>query len=184
LIILFAFSTVEERDTFACLYSRYKNLLLHKAYEILRDYALAEDAVSEAFIRVYKNLHKIDAPDSPRAAAFLVTIVKNVALTMLRKANQAAHAPYEDFMAEEADPFDLERETLAKISADEIYALVNQLPEELKNVFLLRFAYDMPLREIGKTLGLTENNTAVRLHRARKKLAQLLTKGGYAHEIQ
>ena len=182
MILLFAFDTETERDAFACLYSRYKNLMLHKAYEILRDYALAEDAVSEAFIRVYKNMRKIEDPASPRSAAFLVTITKNVALTMLRKANRVTFAPYEDFMAEEADPFDLEREALAKISAEEIYAIVAQLPEEQKNVFLLRFAYDMPLREIGKTLGLTENNVAVRLHRAKKKLSELLTKGGYAHE--
>jgi len=182
ILIIFAFDTERERDSFEYLYSRYKNLMLHKAYAILRDYALAEDAVSEAFIRVYKNLRKIDDPTSPRAAAFLVTIVKNVSLTMLQKERKGQTEPFEDGMAQEADTYDLERETLAKISADEIYALVDRLSEEQKNVFLLRFAYDMPLREIGKTLGLSENNTAVILHRAKKKLSELLTKGGYANE--
>ena len=67
-------------------------------------------------------------------------------------------------------------------TAEGIYALVNRLSEELKNVFLLRFAYDLPLKEIGKTLGLSESNVAVRLHRAKKKLAEYLMKGGYASE--
>jgi len=181
-IVILLFQTAGERDVFAYLYERYKKLMLHKAYEILRDYALAEDAVSEAFIRVYKNLHKIDEPESPRAVAFLVTIVKNAALTLLRKQGRGEPSSYEEFFENRADNFDLERETLAKISEEEIYALVNRLSEDLKGVFLLRFAYDLPLKEIGKTLGISESNAAVRLHRAKKKLAELLTKGGYARE--
>ena len=180
MIILF-FQTESERDTFACLYSRYKRLMLHKAYEILRDYTMAEDAVSDAFIRVYKNLHKIDDPESNRSAAFVVTIVKNVALTMRRKEGKTQLEPYEEFLEQESDGFDLERSTLDKISAEEIIAQVNRLPEDLKSVFLLRFSYDMPLKEIGKTLDMSENNVAVRLHRAKKKLAEYLTKGGYAN---
>ena len=58
--------------------------MLHKAYEILQDYHLAEDAASEAFIRIHRNIHKIDDPTDKRSIAFIVTIVKNVSLTILK----------------------------------------------------------------------------------------------------
>jgi DNA-directed RNA polymerase specialized sigma24 family protein len=38
------------------------------------------------------------------------------------------------------------------------------------------FAYDMSLKEIGKTLNITSNLAAVRLHRAKKQLSERILK--------
>ena len=179
MILLFAFANETDRDKFEYLYQKYKNLLLHKAYDILKDYALAEDAVSEAYIRIYKNMHKIGDPAENRSIAFAVTIVKNVALTMLSKEKAAVFAELDDT---QADSFDLEEKVLAALSSQRIYATMEPLGEELRSVFLLRYAYDYSFKEIGALLGVSENNAAVRLHRAKKKVAQLLEKEGYAGE--
>lgn len=176
MLLIFTFATAQERDKFEYLYTRYKKLLLHQAYEILRDYALAEDAVSEAYIRVYKNLHKVEDPAQGRAAAFLVTIARNVALTM-RAANQ--RLPVEEPDDNLADPDNLEEAALAGLGSEQIYAVVQSLDEELRQVFLLRYSYDHTNQEIARLLGLTEGNVRVRLHRARQKLAAMLTKEGY-----
>lgn len=173
MLLIFSFSSADERDKFEFLYTRYKKLLLHKAYDILKDYALAEDAVSEAYIRVYKNLHKVGDPASGRTAAFLVTIVKNVALT-LRAAG--SRMPVEEYDETVADTFDLEESALATLGSQRIYAAVERLDEELRAAFLLRYAYDCSGKELARLLGTTEANVRVRLHRARKKLAALLEK--------
>ena len=181
LILILTFSSADERDKFELLYNRYKSLLLHKAYGILHDSGLAEDAVSEAYLRVYRNLHKIDDPESPSAAAFLVTIVKNTALTLLQKERRQPVLEFEE-AAPVADDFDLEAEVIGRMNADDISRVVDSLSDDLRDVFVLRYAYDMPHREIGKALGITENNVTVRLHRARRKLAESLKKEGYAYE--
>jgi RNA polymerase sigma-70 factor (ECF subfamily) len=175
-MILFLFAAVEDRDKFELIFNKYKNLMLYKAYDILKDYALAEDAASEAFLRIFKNLHKIEDPASPQTAAFVVTIVRNTALTMLsrEKGNPADEIP-----EEHSDGFDLEGDALSRLASDQIYRLVDVLGEELKGVFLLKYAYDLSHKEIGKTLGITENNVTVRLHRAKKKLQVLLREEGY-----
>ena len=49
MILLFVLASGEE-EAFAYLYSHYKGLMLQKAYAILHDRMLAEDAVSEAFL--------------------------------------------------------------------------------------------------------------------------------------
>ena len=59
MLIFLAFANDDDKSKFDYLYNRYVKLLLYKAYAVLHDYSLAEDAVSEAFIRVYKNLGKI-----------------------------------------------------------------------------------------------------------------------------
>ena len=176
MVLIFAFSNESDQEKFEYLYRKYKNLLLHKAYDILKDYALAEDAVSEAYIRIYRNLHKIDDPTTNRSIAFAVTIVKNVSLTMLSKEKRF---PVEEFDEMQPDSFDLEDSVLTAISSQQIYDIMQQLNEELRSVFLLRYAYDYSLKEIGELLKISENNAAVRLHRAKKKLAQLIAEKGY-----
>jgi RNA polymerase sigma-70 factor (ECF subfamily) len=181
-ILVFAFATAGEASKFEYLYRRYKNLLYYKAWEILRDPMAAEDAVSEAFIRVYRNLDKVDDPDSPRCAAFLGTIVRNVALTMAKKrtvtplpVSTNAEEDWNDGGNNEpADPFDLEAAVIDRISEEQIYLIVNRLDEESRTIFVLKYAYDLSHREIASQLGMTENNVTVRLHRARKKLARMI----------
>ena len=177
MILIFTFSSEQERDKFEYIFQNYKKLMLHKAYGILRDYMLAEDAASEAFIRIYKNLHKIDDPASKKTIAFVVTIVKNVALTMLKR--DKGHI-VEEFDENLEDAFDLEEQTISALSSENIFEIVDRLGEDLKGVFLLKYAYDLPHREIGRMLGITENNVTVRLHRAKNKLAELLREEGYA----
>ena len=176
MILLLAFSSIEEQDKFEALYSKYKNLLFHKALQILHDHMLAEDAVSEAYIRVYRNLEKIEDIDSPRCVAFLVTIVRNTALTIL---NRNRSAMLEDMDEMLPDDVNIEETVLSRLSQNQIVEYIGRLDEELRNIFLMKYAYDLPSREIAEQMGTSENNINVRLHRARKKLVEILREEGY-----
>ena len=177
MILVFAFSDKQEADKFEYIYRKYKNLLYYKAWEILHDEMSAEDAVSETMIRVYRNLEKIDDPDSPQSASFLVTIARNVSLTLLKKRSAApAPLPEDEDWNEPADPLDLEAEVLAGISEESLCLVIGRLDDESRNIFVLKYAYDLSHKEIAEQLGLTENNVTVRLHRTRKKLGSMVTK--------
>lgn len=178
---LLALASPAEGEAFEYIYTHYKGLMLQKAYGILRDPMLAEDAVSEAFIRIYKNMRKIEDPASNRCLAFVATITRNTALTLLQKERrQPAELPDE----EQPDGFNLEEHVLTAVSAERMLALMDGLNEELRSVFLLKYAYDLPHKTIGRLLGITENNVNVRLYRAKKKIAALLAKEGYTVEAK
>lgn len=180
LILLLSFASEEERDAFSYLYSHYKEIMLQKANAILHDPMLAEDAVSEAFLRIYRNIRKIDDPTSGRSAAFVLTIVRNTALTILRRENRQPNLAMEE--DERADSFDLEEHVLSTLSKEQILCILDELNEELRSVFLLKYAYDLPHKKIGRLLGITENNVTVRLYRAKKKIVAALAKEGIAIE--
>jgi len=160
-----------QEGKFEYIYEKYKRLLLAKAYDIVKDHGLAEYAVSEAYIRAYKNMHKIDDPDSAPAISFLVTITKNVAIDIYNK--QKRNVPTDFAEYEEADDFNLEETIEHKHETAHAMELVGSLREELRAVFLLKYAHDLPHKEIAKMLGITENNVTVRLHRAKAKLQKL-----------
>ena len=179
LLIVLSFATEAERDKFEYLYERYKRLLLSKAYGVLRDHMLAEDATSEAFLRVYKNLDKIDDPDSPRTIAFLVTIVKNAALTLLAKKKKQ---PLDELDEDKPGKQAAEEDAMSKINTGEIYKKLDALSEDCRSAFLLKYAYGCSNKEIGKLLKISANNAGVLLHRARTRLKTLLAAEGYSYE--
>ncbi len=168
-----SFSSEDDKIKFEYLYEKYKRLLYKKAYEIVRDNALAEDAVSEAYFRVYKNLGKIDDPASGKSAAFLVVIVKNAALTILKKRKDQTKEIDDIDIPYNAD---IELKLISKERIDELGKLVGQLSENLRQPFLLSYVYDMPYKRIAELLNLSETAVTVRIHRARKKLANLIEK--------
>ena len=181
MLLMFTFAPDTYRDKFEYVYKKYKNLMLKKAYDVLRDPTLAEDAVSEAFIRIYKNLDKIEDPDSGRCIAFVAMIVRNTALTIL--ASHKKQITGDDISEEtQEDGFDLEGHVISGICASSIFGQIDELSHELRSVFILKFGHDLSHRDIGNMLGISENNVTVRLHRAKKKLAAILKEGGHIHE--
>ena len=171
IVSLFTYS--DEQEKFELLYRQYCNLMHYSAFQVLRDNGLAEDAVSEAFIRIYRNLHKIDSPiPSNRTAAFVVTITRNVALTIIKKEKKKETVPLEERYADDTV---LEDSVVSRMTQRQILDSVNRLSEELRQVFLLYYAYDMTHAEISSALNISANTAAVRLHRARKKLAKIVS---------
>jgi len=184
MLIILSFASEQERERFEYVFHRYKKLLLYKANGILHDHALAEDATSEAFIRIYKNMHKIDDLDSNQTISFLVTIVTNTALTILNKEKrkQTVVVDFEDTFRQHSDDFDLEQHIVTNVATDNIFGCINLLKEELKAPFLLKYAHQLSHKEIAQILNITENNVTVRIHRAKQKLATILQKEGIIDE--
>lgn len=180
MLIILSFATEGDKEKFEYLYHKYKNLMLYKAYDILKDYRLAEDAASEAFIRIYKNLHKIEDTNSNQTISFLVTIVKNTALTILSKEQKHITDVYDEEMKDQRD---LEEYVISELSSEGIFHLINQLNDDLKGVFLLKYAHGMTNKEIASIQMIPEKHVAVKIYRAKKKLSELLIKEGYAHEV-
>ena len=86
LVFLSILETDEDRDVLVELYNEYGNAMLRVAKRYFPDDAnAAEDAVQNAWVRVAENFKKIlDVPCKKRGA-YLVIIVKNEAITILRK---------------------------------------------------------------------------------------------------
>jgi len=178
MFIFLTFETEDDRLKFERLFEKYKRLLLYKAYGILSDYSLAEDAVSEAFIRIYKNLNKIDDIHSPMAVSFLVTIVKNTSLTILERQKKYS-APVEDIEADDGGK--LEESIVSGAVTQDMLQIVDNLKEELRAPFLLKYAHNLSHKEIAAILHISENNATVRIHRAKNKLTKLFREAGYVY---
>jgi len=137
--------------------------MLQRALSILSDYALAEDAVHEAFIRISRHIGRFERLASEECCYLCLTIVKNAALNMLRDRR-------------DTDPMPENRQAVSRdISLGmDITSAVNSLEEGHRQVVLLRLRYGFDTMETAKLLGINQGTVRSRLSRARKILSEAL----------
>lgn len=59
---------------------------------------------------------------------------------------------------------------------------IHTLENNMKELLLLRYVEELPIKEIAKIIGLSSNNTTVKLHRATKKLRELYESKTHKYE--
>ncbi|MCX7704149.1 MAG: sigma-70 family RNA polymerase sigma factor [Planctomycetota bacterium] len=172
-----------DEEAFRALVERYISLTGSIAYGLLGDFSLAEDAVQETFLRVYRYLKSLKNPAMFRQ--FLARTAKTVALGYIRKekAEKRGHPlPFSTFQEDKEEGVEfsadddsspettLTDEELSRLVLREIEAL----PGDYREVIVMRYLEGLGCEEMAELLD--ENSTAVeaRLFRAREILRQKL----------
>jgi RNA polymerase sigma factor (sigma-70 family) len=126
-----------------------------------------EDLLQDIRVALWVALPRFRGEASLRT--FVYRIAQNRALTHVWRRKQAgAHDPIEDVELTDERP-DPEARAMESVSRDQLFEAIRALPLPSRQVITLALE-DMSNREIGSVLGLTENNVAVRLSRARTLL--------------
>lgn len=145
--------------------------LMRVAQRYIRDTDVAKDVFQDAYIKIFDKIHLYDSTKGT-IGAWTGRIVANQALEILRRKVR--------FTDLETLPVDLHPYTddspLDKISADELLALVNELPDHYRIVFLLYIVEGYSHKEIAEKLSITASTSRSQLVRAKVKLRSLLQK--------
>lgn len=132
------------------------------------DEQLAEEITSETFVQVMRSIGTFRGDCDLRV--WICQIAKNTYYTHLKKQNRVAALDEEAWLAL-ADPAAPVEERLdAKEDAQRIRALLHDLPEPYKEVFMWRTLGELSFAEIGALYGKTANWACVTYHRARQQI--------------
>jgi RNA polymerase sigma-70 factor (ECF subfamily) len=157
--------------------------MLALALRYVRDAALAEDCVQEAFLQAFRNLREFEGRATLKS--WLFRIVVNAALMKLRSRRGSLELPLDDVLpqiecdrsgaatvwTEMATPEQiLERKQACELVA----ATMLELPDGYRIVLLLRDIEGLSTEETASLLATTEGAVKVRLHRARAAFRELV----------
>ena len=161
---------------------RYQTRLLNFIYRTIGDRERAEDLVQEAFVRVYRHLHRYD--QNRKFSTWIYTIASNLAKNELRNRSrnplvlfqairkqwEADHRPlqFEDSSARPDDLF--HKRHLREL----VERSVAQLPEHHRVVFVLRELEGKSYEEIAEITGCNLGTVKSRLNRARTGFAAII----------
>ena len=163
---------------FAELYTMYSRRLYRTIVSITKSPEDAEDALQETFLRVHRAIHTFEGRSS--IYSWLMRIAINSALLTLRKRRSRLEILFDPRPAAQADTFGFELEDsapsperLCDISQRWVRLLqaLGRLDEPLAAPIRMQIIKGASVKEIGRTLNLTEVTVKVRLYRARLRLS-------------
>ncbi|MDF2926999.1 MAG: subfamily polymerase sigma-24 factor [Paenibacillaceae bacterium] len=165
----------------------FRQLVYRDIYFLLRDHALTEDVIQEAFMKAIVKASKTH--DNSNMRAWLRQVSRNTAYDMLRKNKRFRHVTglssvnrNEETESPLVSPDDVEDAVEQMLRDEALHEAMGELKYEYRLVLFLYYIAGLSYAEITQEIGITEQVLTQRLARARKKLAaQFSGKWGDRH---
>jgi RNA polymerase sigma-70 factor, ECF subfamily len=155
----------------------YQVRAVRTAFLITRDAALAEDAVQDVFLQVYRSIRHFDQ-NRPFAAWFMRSVV-NAAVKIAQKSNRQTPARLdhddswlEDFPSGDAN---VEEQIESSEFQRQIWEAMQDLSPRQRAAIVQRYYLDMSEKEIAVELEAAPGTVKWLLHAARENLRNLLS---------
>lgn len=129
-----------EKPAAEALYRRLGSRLYGIAYRILRDADLAQDAVQEGFVKIWRNAHRFD-PTKGSVSTWVAVIVRRTALDRRPKMNT------EELGEIVAPTIDLD------YVHPRLQACLAELPQAHRNALVMMYVYGMTHSELAEAMG-------------------------------
>lgn len=153
--------------------------VLHFAYGRLRDRGEAEDVFQEVFLRAYLNRPSLENPAGikPWLLALTANACRDRARWWQRQRSQTVAGEVPDLVDPAADTA---QTVMNHAGTDALWRKILSLPPLHREVIVLYYFEDLRIREIANVLKCNEQAVKTRLHRARRRLKDILPEeGGY-----
>lgn len=165
------------------LVSRYATPSVNFIYRYVGDRALAEDLAQEGFLRVYQRLDTYDT--GRKFSSWFFQVLRNITIDYLR-VNRLPTSSLDELEqdgrstkaidVESASPEDAAQQTELAAAMN---AALSRLRPEYREAVVLRYQEGLTQPEIADILRLPTGTVKTYLHRARKELAEILSKSGW-----
>jgi RNA polymerase sigma-70 factor, ECF subfamily len=170
----------DDAEAFDELVRRYKDRLFTFIDQMVRNRPLAQDLLQETFIRLWR--HKLKYRNIARFSTWLYTIAANLVRSEMRR---LAREPRVDL--EPRDPSDraielphpgpsVDSQVHRNMTIERVRAAIDRLPEEFREVIILRELEELSYEEIVEVLRVPLGTVKSRINRARGRLQALLSK--------
>ncbi len=142
----------------------YSQSLTRLCYLYLKDEQLAQEAVQDTLYRAYQKYHTFQGKSKEKT--WITSIAINICKDYMRKPS------YREVPSDQVITLSSQREHRSYTDPDsvELLNMVYQLPPEYREVILMRYYQDLPVKEIAGILKQRPNTVSVRLKRAREML--------------
>jgi RNA polymerase sigma-70 factor (ECF subfamily) len=163
----------EDKNKFEEIYYKYKNLMLNRAYDILNDSGLAEDAVQNSFLIILKNISKINDIESKKTKGYVLVITENSAKKIYNKEHKIIKTDFQDYepVSNVEDSFE------SKNSVEVLKEQIESLADIYSSVMILKYFNDLNDKEIASALSISVPTVRKRILRGRKILLSSIKAG-------
>src|SRR5438552_1990842 len=168
---LVALAARSEQSALAELYDRYARPAYGLALRVLRDEALAEDAVQEAFLALWRTAGRF-VPERGKASTWILTLVHRRAVDLVRR-EERRRADTLEHMAEPGGGA-VDEEAWLRLQRERVQGALKQLPDQQREALELAYYGGFTQSELAERLGQPLGTIKSRMFMGLSRLRELL----------
>ncbi len=162
-------ASAKDEGAFSILLEKWWNKIFSFILFKIKNYEEAKELTQEVFLKIYLNIENFDP--SYKFSTWAFKIAQNLSIDYLRK----KHFLSTELSEKSAITSNTPLHNLIKMEEEKkIWEAVEKLPEEYKEVIILRHLQELSYDEISKILNLKLGTVKNRIFKARQELANLL----------
>jgi len=166
-----------DRAAFRVLIERYEGMVFDLAHQYADSPEEAEDLAQDAFLRAFRRIGDLRKPD--RFSSWLYGIALNRCRDYAKNVRRETYAFSRTEEQDQADALPgnscrQDDELVAEEESEQLWAALEELSSTYATPFLLKYRDGMTYKAMSKRLDVSVSALKVRVHRARKKLRNLL----------
>ena len=161
---------------------KYRKFLLSVAYNIVHDTCDSEECLNDTYIGAWNSI----PPARPTLLqAFLATIIRRTAIDCYKARKRQKRltseltvslSEVEDFIAADDMHFETDAKELGRVISD----FVRSLSDRRMYIFMSRYYFARPIKEIAKLLDCSESTVNKEIAAIKRELKEKLEKEGYS----
>jgi RNA polymerase sigma-70 factor (ECF subfamily) len=155
----------------AALYDRFGRIAYGLSLRILRDRALAEDAVQEAFLGIWRGADRFVA-ERAKASSWILTLVHRRAVDLVRREERRRVEPLE--AAPEPAAGSADEEAWLRLQRERVQAALRRLPDQQREALELAYFGGFTQSELADRLGEPLGTIKSRMFSGLSRLRELL----------
>jgi RNA polymerase sigma-70 factor (ECF subfamily) len=167
-------------DSFQEIVNRYTQKVYNLSMRLTRNIEDAEEVLQDVFVTVYNKIEMFEGKS--QFSSWLYRVTANTAFMKLRKRKAAETVSFEEVSSHISENYagkspndtDVNHMSCGHELRNLLDQAISKLPEEYKNIFVLRDVDGLSNEEVAEVLSLTVPAVKSRLHRARLLLRKKL----------
>jgi RNA polymerase sigma factor (sigma-70 family) len=165
-----------DEGALAELYDRVGRVAYGLAFRVLRDERLAEDAVQEAFLAVWRTAAGFRA-DLAKASTWILTLVHRRAVDVVRREERRRADPLDELSRDAGTSESAEDEAWLGFERERVQGALQQLPHAQREAIELAYYGGFSQSELAERLGLPLGTIKSRMFAGLARLRELLDDG-------
>ncbi|MCM1159933.1 MAG: sigma-70 family RNA polymerase sigma factor [Roseburia sp.] len=139
-----------------------------------------EEAIADTFIKLWQNSHSFNLEKGNSLKSYLYAIARNTSIDVLRKKQKALPIPFEEITI--AAPDNIENDFIKKSMEDTLHQVLKSLKEPDRTIFILRYFYCEPIKNIALKMKCSTKKVENILFRGKSRLETALKERGVSHD--
>jgi RNA polymerase sigma-70 factor (ECF subfamily) len=169
------------RNAFGILVRKYQKQVFTLMHRFTNSPSEAADLTQEAFLRAYNRLETFQP--GKKFFVWLYTLSLNLARDYGRKSKKYAANFTENIDDAQREIPDQERRLIQKGEAMALFEALYRLPEDFREVLILRYREELSMKDIARILNLSVSGAKMRIHRGLIKLRELFSEDDHEKDF-